>query len=45
MNKTDKIIFKIFKTKPLSKGGTLFFRSLISHKESQAKRDKKLVFL
>jgi hypothetical protein len=37
-------IFKDFKTKSLSKGGALFFRSLILHKGSQAKRDRKLVF-
>jgi hypothetical protein len=44
INETDKITFKGFKAKSLSKGGALFFRSLISHKRSQAKRDRKLVF-
>jgi hypothetical protein len=45
MNEADKITFKNFKTKPLSKDKALFFRSFISHKKSQAKRNKKLVFL
>jgi hypothetical protein len=44
MNEADKIIFKDFKTKSLSKGKALFFRSSISHKRSQAKRNRKLVF-
>jgi hypothetical protein len=44
MNETDKIIFKSFKTKPLSKDRALFFRSSIPHKGFQAKRNKKLIF-
>jgi hypothetical protein len=44
INETDKIIFKGFKAKSLSKDKVLFFRSFILHKESQAKRNKKLVF-
>jgi hypothetical protein len=45
MNEADKIIFKGFKVKSLSKGGVLFFRSFILYKGSQAKRNRKLVFL
>jgi hypothetical protein len=45
MNEADKTIFKDFKAKPLSKDKTLFFRSFISHERSQAKRNKKLIFL
>jgi hypothetical protein len=45
MNEADKTIFKSFKIKSLSKGRALFFRSSISHKESQIKRNKKLIFL
>jgi hypothetical protein len=45
MNETDKSIFKSFKVKSLSKGRALFFRSSISYKKSQAKRNKKLIFL
>jgi hypothetical protein len=44
MNEADKIIFKNFKAKSLSKSKTLFFRSSILHKESQIKRNKKLIF-
>jgi hypothetical protein len=44
MNEADKTIFKDFKVKFLSKGKALFFRSSILYKESQAKRNKKLVF-
>jgi hypothetical protein len=44
MNKADKTIFKDFKAKPLSKGGILFFRLSVSHKETQAKRNKRLIF-
>jgi hypothetical protein len=45
MNEADKTIFKGFKAKSLSKGKVLFFRSSISHKGSQIKRNRKLVFL
>jgi hypothetical protein len=45
MNEADMIIFKGFKIKPLSKGGVLFFHLSILYKGSQAKRDRKLVFL
>jgi hypothetical protein len=45
MNEADKTIFKDFKIKSLSKGGILFFRSLILYKKSQAKRIRKLIFL
>jgi hypothetical protein len=45
MNEADKTIFRNFKTKSLSKGGALFFRSFVLYKESQAKRNRKLVFL
>jgi hypothetical protein len=45
MNEADKTIFKSFKTKSLSKGKALFFRSSVLHKGSQIKRNKKLVFL
>jgi hypothetical protein len=45
INEADKIIFKGFKAKFLSKGGVLFFRSFVLHKGSQAKRNRKLVFL
>jgi hypothetical protein len=34
MNEADKIIFKNFKTKSLSKGGVLFFRSSVLYKGS-----------
>ena len=34
MNEADKITFKGFKVKSLSKGRTLFFRSSVSHRES-----------
>jgi hypothetical protein len=44
MNETDKIIFKNFKIKSLSKSEALFFRSSILHKESQIKRNRKLIF-
>jgi hypothetical protein len=44
INEADKIIFKGFKTKSLSKGEALFFRSSIPHEGSQVKRNKKLVF-
>jgi hypothetical protein len=44
MNEADITIFKDFKAKSLSKGGILFFRLLILHGGSQAKRDRKLVF-
>jgi neutral trehalase len=44
MNEADKIIFKDFKIKSLSKDRALFFRSFISYKGSQAKRNRKLVF-
>jgi len=39
MNEADKITFKSFKIKPLSKGEALFFRSFILYKRSQIKRD------
>jgi hypothetical protein len=45
MNEADKTIFRDFKAKSLSKGETLFFRSFILYKGSQAKRNKKLIFL
>jgi hypothetical protein len=45
MNEADKTIFKDFKTKSLSKGKALFFRSSVSYGKSQAKRNKKLIFL
>jgi hypothetical protein len=45
MNEADKIIFKRFKAKSLSKDRVLFFRSSVLYKGSQAKRNKKLVFL
>jgi hypothetical protein len=45
MNEADKIIFGGFKAKPLLKGKVLFFRSFVSHKGSQVKRNRKLVFL
>jgi hypothetical protein len=45
MNEADKTIFEDFKVKSLLKSGALFFRSLVSYKGSQAKRNKRLVFL
>jgi hypothetical protein len=45
INEADKTIFKGFKAKSLSKDGVLFFRSSVPHKRSQAKRNRKLVFL
>jgi hypothetical protein len=45
MNEADKIIFGDFKAKSLSKNRALFFRSFVSHKGSQIKRNRKLVFL
>jgi hypothetical protein len=45
MNETDKIIFRDFKIKPLSKGKALFFRSFVLYERSQVKRNRKLVFL
>jgi hypothetical protein len=45
MNEADKIIFKGFKAKSLSKNKALFFRSFVPHKKSQIKRNKKLIFL
>jgi hypothetical protein len=45
MNEADKTIFKDFKAKSLSKDGVLFFHSSILYGGSQAKRNKKLIFL
>jgi hypothetical protein len=44
MNEADKIIFKNFKAKSLSKSKALFFRSSVLYRKSQVKRNKKLVF-
>jgi hypothetical protein len=44
MNEADKIIFKGFKVKSLSKGKALFFRSSVLYGGSQVKRNRKLVF-
>jgi hypothetical protein len=44
MNETDKITFRGFKAKSLLKDRALFFRSSVLYRESQTKRNKKLVF-
>jgi hypothetical protein len=45
VNEADKIVFRIFEARPLSKGGALFIHSSIPYGNSQAKYNRKLVFL